>query len=57
MENILKPCPHCREEVELKIRCNEAFINCKDHNCLGVMQINWGSRDNGNDFIDKLKEN
>lgn len=55
----LKPCPFCGKPVGLVVRQihQEAYIVCSDHNCLGAMDIHWGTEDDPNEFIQRLKSN
>ena len=53
----LRKCPHCRRDVELvKIQLGFA-ICCTGRNCLGGMQIHYGTHDDKEIFKAKLIEN
>lgn len=56
----LKLCPFCgkpAEPVYINGLYDKAYIICSDHNCLGYMQIQWGTKDNPDKFIQHLKDN
>ena len=50
----LKPCPFCGERVELRGVQGGFYIACKGRNCLGGMNIKYGSCDNSEIFLEKL---
>lgn len=54
MEQELNPCPHCGSPVRLVHISHGYAIVCEDKNCLGGMQINFGSCDNEEIFLAKL---
>ena len=53
----LGKCPYCGKETELNIRIGKAYIICSDHNCLGMMQVEWGTADDSEKFLKTLKDN
>jgi len=56
--NDLKHCPYCKKESpELNIGNGNAYIICSDHNCLGEMNVQWGTEDKPYIFIQKMKDN
>lgn len=50
----LKPCPFCGEQVRLVDIYSGYAIVCEGRNCLGMMQIKYGSCDNKEVFKEKL---
>ena len=50
----LKPCPFCGEQVRLVHIQGGYAIVCEGRNCLGMMQIKYGSCDNAEVFKEKL---
>lgn len=57
MINELSLCPHCQKPVEL-IQMQSGFaIICSDHNCLGGMEIHYGTCDNPEIYKAKLISN
>ena len=53
----LKPCPHCQKPAELVHTQGGYAIICSDQNCLGGMEIRYGSEDNKEIFKNKLISN
>lgn len=50
-------CPHCGKESEFVRRSGTAYVICSDHNCWGGMEVGWGSKDNPEVFIAKMRRN
>lgn len=50
-------CPHCGEDVDFYTFGRKAFIVCKDKDCWGGMKVEWGSHDDPEPFIEKMKRN
>ena len=48
-------CPHCGKPSEFLRGMSEAHVICSDHNCWGGMSCHWGTSDNPEIFIDKMK--
>lgn len=53
----LKPCPFCGKNAELITSQNGFAVVCADKNCLGLMQIHYGSCDYEEVFKQKLIAN
>ena len=53
----LERCPYCGETARLVSIQNGFAIVCNDKNCLGQMQIHFGSCNNEEIFLEKLVSN
>lgn len=50
-------CPHCGKESEFTRRSSEAYVICSDHNCWGGMDARWGTEDDPEKAIAKMRRN
>lgn len=50
-------CPHCGKESEFVRHSSTAYVICSDHNCWGCMEVTWGTEDDPEVFISKMRRN
>lgn len=53
-EIVLAPCPHCGASARLVTLHSGYAVVCNNATCLGMMQIQFGSYDNKDVFLQKL---
>lgn len=50
-------CPHCGKESEFVCHPTKAYVICSDRNCWGGMNVKWGTDDDPEVFIAKMRRN